>query len=251
MKRSPFQGVITVVRFNWHLYAIALFAAATLILIACAGSSWIAPVSIVLASLVLLSTALSLGATWLAYDACGLYQLTWLNPWMPEHGKAANIHAGFDETSLLFRATFPGMVWSIFDFYDPAKHTEISIQRARRAANPPTDTVTISTQHLPLSTGSMDRILLILAAHEIRAPRERIEFLAELNRTLTRDGLLIITEHLRDLPNITAYNLGAWHFHSRATWYEAFTASHFEVVTTFHPAPFITTFILKKHGSSA
>jgi hypothetical protein len=224
MNRSPFQGVITVVRFNWHLYAIALFAAATLIVISSQVPAWIAPHSRVVASLILLSTGLSLAATWLAYDSSELYALKWLRPWIPAHGNAANIHAGFDETTLHLRATFPNLNWRVFDFYDPAHHTEVSIRRAR--------------------------VLLMLAAHEIRDPAERTAFFAELYRALAPDGRLIITEHLRDLPNIAAYNLGAWHFHSRSTWYAAFAASHFDLVTTFRPAPFITTFILKKHGSS-
>jgi SAM-dependent methyltransferase len=251
MKRSPFQGVSTVVRFNWHLYAIALFVAATLIIIACFGPYWIAPSSFVLASLLLLSTVMSLGATWLAYDASGLYGLNWLRPWLPAYGKAANIHAGFDETSLLLRATFPSLTWSVFDFYDPVQHTEVSIRRARSAATPPADTVSISTRNLPLAPHSLDRILLFLAAHEIRDPAERNAFFSELHRALTPDGLLIITEHLRDLPNIAAYNLGAWHFHSKSTWLTAFKAAHFDLVATFHPAPLITTFILKKHGRAA
>jgi SAM-dependent methyltransferase len=250
MNRSPFQGVITVVRFNWHLYAIALFAAATLIVISSQVPAWIAPHSRVVASLILLSTGLSLAATWLAYDSSELYALKWLRPWIPAHGNAANIHAGFDETTLHLRATFPNLNWRVFDFYDPAHHTEVSIRRARRSACPPADTVSISTHTLPVAPNSLDRVLLMLAAHEIRDPAERTAFFAELYRALAPDGLLIITEHLRDLPNIAAYNLGAWHFHSRSTWYTAFAASHFDLVTTFRPAPFITTFILKKHGSS-
>ncbi len=248
MNRSPFQGVITVVRFNWHLYAIALFAAATLITLSSQGPAWIAPYSLVLASLILVSTGMSLAATWWAYDASELYKLKWLSPWLPAHGHTANIHAGFDETTHLLRTTFPRLNWSVFDFYDPAQHTEVSIRRARRSACPPTDTVSISTHNLPVGSNSFNRVLLTLAAHEIRNPAERTAFFDELHRALAPDGLLIITEHLRDLPNIAAYNLGAWHFHSRSTWYAAFADSHFELVTTFQPAPFITTFILKKHG---
>ena len=251
MKRSPFQGVATVVRFNWHLYAIALLTTALLIILAIVGPGGLAPYSVTLASLVILSTGLSLGATWLAYDACGLYTLTWLRPWLPTHGKAANIHAGFDETTRLLRAAFPNLTWRVFDFYDPVQHTEVSIRRARRAATPPADTVRISTRNLPLGPHSLDRILLFLAAHEIRDPAERTAFFAELHHALTPDGLLIVTEHLRDLPNIAAYNLGAWHFHSKATWLTAFRSAHFDLVATFHPAPLITTFILKKHGNPA
>jgi hypothetical protein len=91
----------------------------------------------------------------------------------------------------------------------------------------------------------------LLSAHEIRDPLERIAFFHELRRALSRDGLLIVTEHLRDWPNIAAYNLGSLHFHRPATWLDAFTAAELRLVATFRPAPLITTFILKKHGVAA
>lgn len=251
MKRSPFQGVATVVRFNWHFYALALVGIAALFAVAHLAPLWLAHTCVALAVLATLSTCASLAATWTAYDASGLYRLRWLDPWMSAQGKAANIHAGFDETTRLLRARFPGFVWSIFDFYDPAKHTEISILRARRASPPSADTVAITTSRLPVSDGSLDRILLVLAAHEIRAAQERADFFRELHRALNPGGFLIITEHLRDLPNATAYNLGALHFHSLSTWRAAFDAARFEVVSTFKPAPLITTFILRKHGTPA
>ena len=248
MKRSAFQGVTTVVRFNWHFYVLALAGVAALLVVATLTPAWLALIGVTLSILVIFSTGVSLVATWSAYDASGLYQLRWLIPWMPAQGRAANIHAGFDETTGLLRTGFPGIAWHVFDFYDPAKHTEISIRRARHACPPSADTVRIPTRNLPLADASFDRILLILAAHEIRDAQERTGFFRELHRALAPDGLLIVTEHLRDLPNIAAYNLGAWHFHRLSTWKNAFDASRFDLVATFRPAPFITTFILKKHG---
>lgn len=250
MKRSPLQGVATVVRFNWHFYALALTGVAALGIAGAFAPAWLALVSVVVAALVTFAVVISLLATWLAYDASGFYRFDWLAPWMPAQGRGANIHAGFDESTALLRDHFPGLSWSVFDFYDPEKHTEISIRRARLACPPSADTVRIPTRNLPLADASFDRILLILAAHEIRDAQERTGFFRELHRALAPDGLLIVTEHLRDLPNIAAYNLGAWHFHRISTWKTAFDASQFDLVATFRPAPFITTFILKKHGRS-
>lgn len=250
MKRSAFQGVATVVRFNWHLYALALAGAAIPILIAGFAPAWLALPCVVLSVLAVLSICVSLIATWVAYDASGLYRFHWLETWMPAQGRAANIHAGFDESTRLLRARFTGVTWSVFDFYDPAQHTEISIRRARRACPPSAETVRISTGNLPVADAALDRILLVLAAHEIRDARERTRFFRELHRALAADGLLIVTEHLRDLPNVAVYNVGAWHFHRLATWKTAFDASQFDLVSLFQPAPLITTFILKKHGRS-
>ncbi len=251
MSRTPFQGVSTVVRFNWHLYALALAGVSILLAIAVFSPTWRALVCVTFAILAALSIGISLAATWLAYDASGLYRLEWLTPWMSTQGQAANIHAGFDESTPLLRTRFPGYTWRVFDFYNPILHTEVSIRRARTAYPPSSETIAISTQSLPVADASLDRILLILAAHEIRDPQERTAFFSELHRALAPYGLLIVTEHLRDLPNIAAYNLGAFHFHRPATWHTAFASSHFELVATLKPAPLITTFILKKHGSPA
>jgi len=251
MSRTAFQGVTTVVRFNWHLYALALAGIATLLLIAVFSPPWLAFVCIAISALTALSIALSLAATWLAYDASGLYRLNWLEPWMSTQGQAANIHAGFDETTHLLRTRFPGFTWRVFDFYNPAQHTEISIRRARAAYPSSADTVAISTHHLPVADASIDRILLILAAHEIRDPQERIAFFRDLHRALAPDGFIIVTEHLRDRANMAAYNLGSFHFHRPSTWLDAFSAARFDLVATLKPAPLITTFILKKHGIPA
>jgi SAM-dependent methyltransferase len=251
MTRTSFQGVATVFRFNWHLYAVASLAAIACLAVTFFGPSFLKLPAAFVSLSILVSTTASLLATWCAYDASALYHLAWLHPWLPTQGRAANIHAGFDETTALLRQQFPTLSWHVFDFYDPAKHTEISIRRARLAHPPATDTVSIQTQHLPLADGSYDCILLTLAAHEIRDAQERTAFFRELYRALKPDGVLIITEHLRDLPNLIAYNVGAFHFHSLSTWKTAFSSAQFTLGSTLKPAPLITTFVLKKHGTPA
>ena len=251
MSRSSFQGVATVVRFNWHFYLIALGAVATLLILAALTAGWPAIVCLAVSALVILTLGISLVATWLAYDASGLYRLDWLDRWLSGQGQAANIHAGFDETTALLRDRFPRFTWSVFDFYDPVRHTEISIRRARNACPPPAETIAISTPRLPVPNGSFDRILLTLAAHEIRDATERIAFFRELRRALAPGGLIIVTEHLRDWPNLAAYNLGSFHFHHPSTWRTSFAAAGFVPVATVKPAPLITTFVLKPDGSPA
>lgn len=251
MTRSAFQGLRTVIRFNWHLYAGALAALITTGVAAWCGPDGLRLPAACVVGAGLLAAGASLAATWLAYDRSALYRLDWLAPWVPPRGQAANVHAGFDETTALLRARFPGVAWRVFDFYDPVRHTEISIRRARRAYPPAADTVPVFTRRLPTPDGSVDFILLMLAAHEIRDARERDAFFRELHRTLAADGVVVVTEHLRDLPNIAAYNVGAWHFHRASDWLSAFGTSGFQIVARFKPAPFITTFVLKKHGSVA
>ena len=245
LKRRPFQGVWTIIRFNWHLHAIAL--AAILILLAGAVylSGYAALFCAVLAVCSVISVLLSLLATWHAYDSSGLYQVSWLAPELEHARRAANIHAGFDETTALLKSAFSDIIWQVFDFYDPAKHTEISIRRARRAHPPSPETMPTRTDHLPLADASLDRVLLILAAHEIRDHDERVAFFRELKRVLAPDGRVIVTEHLRDLANTAAYSIGAWHFHPRAEWIATFQAAGFHIAREFRNNLLITTFVLE------
>jgi SAM-dependent methyltransferase len=251
LMRTPFQGVWTVVRFNWHLHAIGLLAAAAPLAASCYLTEMPRMPALVAAAGILLSLLLSLAATWIAYDASGLYRFRWLAPLLAGTGRGANLHAGFDETSRLLKSSFPSIRWNVFDFYDPQSHTEISIRRARQAHPPEPETVSISTDAIPLPDGSLDTALLFLAAHEIRDPAERVRFFRELRRTLAPGGRVIVTEHLRDLPNLLAYSVGAWHFHPRHEWTATFLAAGFAIEREFHNNPFITTFVLSADANAA
>jgi SAM-dependent methyltransferase len=250
LKRYPLQGVITIVRFNWHFHLVALTAIAGLL----AAARWLPPAftipSLVMAGAAATITSVSLAATCYAYDASGLYTLDWLATALQGAGRAVNIHAGFDETSRLMKAKHPEIDWQVFDFHDPAKHTEISIKRARRAHPPEPGTRHITTSQVPLESHSLDRVVLMLAAHEIRNRSERVGFFRELHRILTDDGRVIVTEHLRDLPNIIAYTFGTWHFHPRSEWLATFEAAGLRIAAEIKNNLLITTFILEKNGSA-
>ena len=244
MKRRPLQGVWTVIRFNWHLHAIALLSIAALSVAAGCLTGYASAAAAALAAGAALSLLSSLFATWLAYDAGGLYHMEWLAAFIGEPRRAANIHAGFDETTPLLVAAFPRTEWRIFDFYQPAKHTEISIRRARQAHPPAPGTVAIQPENIPLADAALDTAVLFLAAHEIRDHRERVGFFRELKRVLAPGGRVIVTEHVRNPANIAAYSIGAWHFHTRSDWLAAFHGAGLRVVREFRNNPFITTFVL-------
>jgi SAM-dependent methyltransferase len=249
MNRRPLQGVWTVIRFNWHLHVIALLAIATLSLAARFLPGYGSMAVAALAMAAALSVLLSFIATWLAYDASRLYQMDWLAKFIGKACHAANIHAGFDETTLLLKDAFPQTQWQVLDFYQPDKHTEISIRRARRAHPPAPDTVAIRTERIPLFDGALDLAVLFLAAHEIRDHHERVTFFRELKRVLAKHGRVIVTEHLRDLANIAAYSIGAWHFHKRSEWLATFHEAGFRVDSEFRNNLFITTFVLSPDES--
>lgn len=245
IKRKPLQGVYNIVRFNWHFYVIA-FVLLTGLFFAKeylpTNLHFITDLFIILSALAVL---VSLSISFYIYDLSNLYTLNWLAV-SPQ--KMVNINAGFDETSALLKQKYPMAELEVFDFYDPSKHTEVSIERARRAYPVFPGTKTISTTNVPLKENCTDIIFLILAAHEIRKENERVVFFKQLQNALTSTGKIIVVEHQRDLANFIAYNFGFFHFHSKLTWKTAFKNSNLALEKEFKITPFISTFILTKNG---
>jgi hypothetical protein len=202
------------------------------------------------AVLIILPLIISLVVSYYVYDASELYSLKWLSELsiVPE-SRIVNIHAGFDETSSLLKARYPDSELSVFDFYDPQKHTEVSIARARKAYVAFPQTLRIDTRSIPLPKGSADSIFNIFSLHEIRNTAERISFLKSQHAVLSENGYCIVAEHLRDLPNFLAYNIGFFHFHAAREWKSNFTAAGFELLLEKKITPFVSIFVLRKtHG---
>jgi hypothetical protein len=179
--RKPFQGVTNIIRFNWHFYAIA----ATFIILLLLFNSFLYPGAAVLVFtvifLVAISISISLIVSFYVYDLSGLYSLNWVDQLdIASTSNLVNINAGFDETSHLLQKKFPLASLRVVDFYDPSKHTEISIKRARKVYAGFQGTESITTTNPFLEEKSADLIFLILAAHEIRDRAEREDFFMHL-----------------------------------------------------------------------
>jgi len=168
-----------------------------------------------------------------------------------KESQVVNIHAGFDETSEILQRKFPHSKLTVLDFYNSEKHTEVSIKRARKAYPPYPETQKITTTAIPLADNCADFIFLIFAAHEIRDSKERELFFKELRRIIAINGKVVVTEHLRDIPNFMAYTVGFFHFYSKPSWKKLFKASNFRVSSEFKCTPFISTFILEPDGTSS
>ncbi len=248
LARKPFQGVGNILRFNWPFYALA----GGVLIVLFVGSYWL-PVGLQIWAwggivLAVLGIVLSTFASWWIYDNSDLYLLRWL-PATDKPLRILNIAAGFDEISPLLKERFPNAAITIADFYDAKKHTEPSIQRARKAYPPARETVTVTTRKLPFENHYFDIIVGMLAVHEIRDAAERSAFMQELNRVLKPEGSVYITEHLRDIANFGVYNIGAFHFHSRHSWLRNFEESGFKIARQWKTTPFVTTFMLAKNGN--
>lgn len=250
--RKPFQGTWNIIRFNWHFYVVAFAAIIILLLVKNNLNTYLRFASNILIVLIIISTLISLAVSCYIYDFSNLYKLSWLeNIHFNSNDKIVNINAGFDETSIFLKTKFSEAELFVFDFYDPKKHTEVSIKRARNAYSPFVGTQQTSTNHLPLQNNSTDKIFAILSAHEIRNDDERISFFKELKRVLKPTGKIVVTEHLRDTANFMAYNFGFFHFHSKSTWLKIFHRSGLTITDEIKITPFITTFILDKNGPAS
>lgn len=251
MNRKPFQGIANIIRFNWHFYALALAALVMLHILKQIASPAFHPVIGIAGLLLMASLFVSLAVSFYVYDVSGLYRLEWLQMTLPPNATIVNIHAGFDETSALLAAKFPQVTLTVFDFYDVEKHTEISISRARKAYPAYPGTRVISTANVPLAPASVDAVFCLLSAHEIRDFDERSLFFQQLNAALKPDGKIIVVEHLRDLPDFFAYNIGFFHFHSAKEWRRTFAAADLRIEKAHTVTPFITAYYLQKNGNAS
>ncbi|MCW3117945.1 MAG: Methyltransferase type 11 [Chitinophagaceae bacterium] len=248
-ERKPFEGLTNILKFNWHYYVLAtLFVIATVVLVKFLPSQY--TIYLYISGLLVSATVLiSLIVSCYIYDVSELYQFTWLSNYKASAGQTiANIHAGFDETSYILSKKLPETKLLVFDFFDPEKHTEISIQRARNAYLPYAGTIKMNTLSVALERKSIDAIFLTFAAHEIRIDEERVAFFEQLKNSLTDSGKIFVTEHLRDFPNFLVYNIGFFHFLSRSTWNRTFKNAGLQIGSSVKATPFTTTFILEKNG---
>jgi hypothetical protein len=244
--RKPFQGVLNILRFNWHFYILAFSVIVSLFILAGVLSKVPFWLCIVFVSGISLSLLASLAVSYYVYDYSPLYQLEWLMKLGQEPASIINIHAGFDETSATLAARFPDAKLTVFDFYDPEKHTEISISRARQAYPEYAHTIHITTEQIPVQEQSVDLFINIFSLHEIRDRNERINFLRQQRSALSENGSCIVVEHLRDVPNFIAYNIGFFHFYPKSEWKKTFTGAGFKIENTIRVTPFVKVFILKK-----
>ncbi|MCF6407250.1 class I SAM-dependent methyltransferase [Chitinophaga filiformis] len=244
--RKPFQGVINIIRFNWHFYALSLFM--VVLTIIAAGYFKGLPVLYIIPVLSLGGSLTSLLVSFYIYDLSGLYSLNWAISTGGER-LIVNIHAGFDETSLLLRNKYRNAELRIIDFYDPQKHTELSIRRARKAYPALPQTVRADANRLPIEDASADKIFVIFSAHEIRDKTERADFIRELARVIKPGGEIYVMEHLRDTPNFIAYSVGFLHFYTKKSWLKLFSNADLKINQEIKLTPFISTFIISKNDN--
>ena len=247
MKRSSYQGVLNIIRFNPHFFVTALFVGIVLISLLLILPSNYSMICCLCLFVLIYSMVVSLAVSHWIYDRSNIYKLPWIKPTsLDQESVWLNINAGFDEITQTLKNSFPDVSLRTMDFYEPLKHTEPSIARARKIYPPTEETEQIAYQSLPVRDASVDRIIAMFSLHEIRDSSERIAMLSEFHRVLAQGGEIYITEHLLDRSNLAAYSLGAFHFHSKKEWLSNIEESNLVVKRKVKTTHFVTTFILTK-----
>lgn len=248
LRRKPYQGVFNIIRFNWHFYVFSGLFILVVFKLKQYLPNLIQSLVLLLLLFGIIIIVISLMVSYFVYDYSDLYRLNWLSNLNDK--KVLNINAGFDETSAIIKDNFSKINLTICDFYDSDKHTEVSIKRARKAYPPSNDIIKVNADKLPFDNNSFSTVIAILSAHEIRSCKERIVFFNELNRVTKTGGQIFVTEHLRDLNNFLAYNIGFLHFYSKSNWLKTFEHAGLTVKQEVKTTPFISTFILQKNGNT-
>lgn len=247
LKRGKFQGVLNILSFNRHFYIIGLMVL-SLITLAFIYFKWSQLLLLIIIIAFFYGLLMPLITSAYVYDYSGYYSFNWLkkhNLIDSKNNFIVNINAGFDETSFTLKEKFPLSKLQVFDFYNPKKHTEPAIVRARKVSNEYPNTKQISTSNIPLKDNSVDVIFLLSAAHEIRSNSEKINFLKECNRVCKLDGKVILVEHLRDVPNFFAFSIGFTHFFSKNTWINVFKKAGFNTALENKFTPYMSVFLFK------
>lgn len=246
-ERRSFQGVLNILDFNRHFYfwGVGLLLAVPIIGRLIGLSNKIQMIGILI---ILIGLLIPLIASVYVYDLANYYQLKWLEKLLPNlnNEKVANIHAGFDETSVLLKKRFPDLDLISFDFYDPKNHTEAAIIRARKKSLPIQNSQTISTKEIEQQNETYDYIFFLSALHEVRKREEKIAFLLECKRVLKDEGNIVVVEHLRNTPNFIAFHIGFFHFFSKKEWKLCFEKAGLDIITEKNHTPLLTIFNLKK-----
>jgi len=245
--RGEYQGVLQIVHFNWRTYLAASMA------VCAATAAWplVSPsvrwLLFACAAPAAFWMAASLAVSHYVYDRFPLYDLRWLERALTQTPKRwINVHAGWDETSQLLQAVFPGAIGEAVDLFDPRVMTEASIRQARRARQLAVPSTPARFDALPFEDGTVDAVFVIFAAHELRRSEQRAAFFGEMARVLTTGGEAVLIEHARDRWNFLAFGPGFLHFFPPRIWREAARQAGLELRSEFAMTPFVRVFVLRR-----
>lgn len=244
--RGNFQGMLTIVRFNWPLYGVALAVMTTAGTGIFLVTGFLKVVSAIAFAGATYFIVVSLGVSHLIYDRSELYRWSWLGRALTGASVRQGIfcHSGFDETSADLREQLGNAEWVVLDHYDAERMTEPSIHRARALFPPTAGTFACNHDAWPPAAKPADVVFALLAIHELRAESERTAWFSEARRCLSEGGRIVLVEHVRNIANFLAFGPGFLHFHSCANWRRCWERAGLLCVNQFGITPFVQVFVL-------
>ena len=249
MKTITFRGARQILNYNLPFYRAAalgcLVATAVLIAVPLPGAVRLALLTALAG--VLFWTVSSLAVSHYIYDRSPLYRFEWTRELLPSPPKRwLNIHAGLDYCSNALGRLFPDAEGSALDIYDPRTMTEPAIRRARRSGEASLTGIKAKWGELPVPDCSSDAAFVVFCAHELREAEVRSAFFNELARVLKVDGVAVVVEHLRDLPNLVAFGPGFMHFLPREAFLTAGFAAGLQLAQDRPITPFVHVLMFKR-----
>ncbi|WP_180947651.1 methyltransferase domain-containing protein [Tenacibaculum dicentrarchi] len=133
----------------------------------------------------------------------------------------------------------------VCDIFENRHLEEKMIEVSKREFPPNTKEIKIDPITLPFSDNSQEIIFAITALHEILEHDKRVLFFKEAKRILKNDGILIISEQMRDITNFVFFNIGAFHFLSKRKWKSAIKESGLKIHETNRINIFAETIVIK------
>ena len=202
---------------------------------------------IIFSGLILINIFLSILASYLLYDRSDLYKLEKLPAYinLNQIKNGIFIHASFDPISGSLQRKYPKMELVICDIYENRHLDEKMISFSKKQFPPNQKEIKIDPTQLPFKDNSQEIIFAITSLHEILQHKKRVEFFEEAKRVLKNNGIIIISEQMRNIINFSFFNIGAFHFLSKKKWNLAIEESGLEIYETKKINMFAEMIIIK------
>jgi hypothetical protein len=202
---------------------------------------------ILFSCLILLNIFLSIIASYILYDKSDLYKLEKLPKYLNLNNlnKGIFIHASFDPISVELEKKYPEMELIVCDIFENRHLEERMINISKKQFPPNSKEIKIDPTELPFENNSQEIIFAVTALHEILEHDNRVKFFKEAKRILKKDGILIISEQMRNEINFIFFNIGAFHFLSKNKWKRAIKESGLQIHETKGINIFAETIIIK------
>ena len=197
--------------------------------------------------IIVLNILISILVAFILYDKSDLYKLKKLPKVVDikSYNKGIFIHASFDPISKVIQNNYPNLDLTVCDIYENRHEHESVVTISKKVFPPNIDEIKIDPTNLPFDDNSQDVIFAITALHEILSHNKRVQFFKEAKRVLKNEGIIIVSEQIRNPINFLAFNIGAFHFLTKKMWKLAIKESELKIIETQKITPFAEMIIIK------